>query len=137
MQEAIVTKLKLGHYPEVAAVASGISKGCFYEWMKRGRRQRNGKYRKFYDAVKKAVAEAQVMTINIVQKAALKSWTAAAWTAERRWPELWGRRDAKELKDLKSMIVSLEEQLRAITPQTPRPQNPAAACPPRDEAIDS
>lgn len=89
--EAIRLALQDGLPFESACECGGISKQTGYDWLKRGE---NGEqpYLTFSDAVKKAQALGEYALVRIVQNASLKSWQAAAWLLERRFPDRWGRR---------------------------------------------
>ena len=50
--DAIVSKIRIGVYPYVAAMAAGVGKSSFYEWMQKGTRKgARGIYRDFADRV--------------------------------------------------------------------------------------
>ena len=53
----------------------------FCEWMKRA---------EFSEAIKKAEASCKERNIALIQRAATKSWQAAAWTLERKYPMEFG-----------------------------------------------
>jgi len=55
-------------------------------------RESDLKYLWFYSAIKKAESNAEAKHIKIIDTAAEKSWQAAAWLEERRYPERWGQR---------------------------------------------
>jgi len=59
LQEDIVQLLRAGNYIETAASAAGVSKRSLYAWMRKGSRQKSGKYREFLHAVKKAMGEGE------------------------------------------------------------------------------
>jgi len=110
VQEKIVSLVRAGNYPEVAAQAAGISGKTYYEWLRRGESE-DGIYREFRQAVKEAQAAAESHAVTIIRKAALDgSWQAAAWFLERSKAERWRRKENVELtgKDggpVKSQVV--------------------------------
>ena len=121
IHELIVGLVRTGNYPEFAAQAAGIHPATYYRWMSRGKEERRGRYREFYDAIKKAVAETHTRNVQIVQKAAITKWQAAAWTLERRWPNHWGLRDRRELEEMKRQLAALEGVIRALSAQKANP----------------
>lgn len=60
--------------------------------MKKGHQAKSGKYRRFYNEVKRARAESELRMVTIISLAAEKDWRAAAFHLERRNPEVWGQR---------------------------------------------
>lgn len=82
-----------GNYITHVAQALGISRKTFYNWLEQGARATHGLKREFYEAITKAEAEAVLRNVKIIQKAAETNWQAAAWYLERRYPELFGRKD--------------------------------------------
>lgn len=68
-----------------AANYAGISYQTFNEWRK--------EYSEFSDAVEEADGAAMVGLVATIRKAATegKQWQAAAWLAERRHPDRYGR----------------------------------------------
>lgn len=81
----------MGNYQETAATYAGIAVGTFYRWMEMGLNQKEGKYREFYDAVKKAESDAEVRDIALIEKD--ESWQSKAWRLERKHFERWGRKE--------------------------------------------
>lgn len=89
--------LRAGNYRSAAAEYAGIGERTIYSWMEKGAKAKKGPYKQFLQALKKAEADAAVSALQLVLQAAKDNWTAAAWWLERRYPELWGRRDALKL----------------------------------------
>jgi len=50
-------------------------------------------YVAFSDAIKAALAQAEIDAVATIKAASGKSWQAAAWHLERSYPKRWGRRD--------------------------------------------
>lgn len=88
----ITDAIHAGNYLDTAAAYGGISKVTLHGWLKRGRRQKTGKYRDFVDAMEKALARAEVQLVLGVARWAQKDWRPAAWMLERKFPTRWGRR---------------------------------------------
>ena len=97
MQEKICKGIQLGLKYEQAALAAGISERTLYNWKKRGKNAKSGKYFQFVQALKKAEAEGEGMLVTRIQKAAQETWQAAAWILERRHPERWARTTKNEI----------------------------------------
>jgi len=112
IQEEILRVIKSGNYIETACAYVGINKSTFYEWLKRGAREKDrvaknprAKVRKseqpyvdFSNAVEKALAQAEIRDVAIIGKAAEENWQAAAWRLERKFPERWGRKEKYSLE---------------------------------------
>lgn len=81
--EALCKWIRSGNTYKDACMIEGISYQTFNEW-------RNAKP-EFSDAIKKAEAMCKAVRIALVLKAGQKSWQAAAWYLERRFPEEYGR----------------------------------------------
>jgi hypothetical protein len=119
VQEKIVSLVRAGNYPEVAAQAAGVAGRTYYEWMSKGEDGREP-YAQFMQAVKEAQAAAESHAVTIIRKAALDgSWQAAAWFLERSKAERWRRKENVELtgKDggpLKTEHVTPEEANRRL-----------------------
>lgn len=97
LQATVVSFIRAGAYVETAAVAAGINKTTLYDWLKRGVAQTKGIYRDFSNALEKAQAEAELLDINRINKAAADGvWQAAAWRLERKYADRWGRKDRIE-----------------------------------------
>lgn len=116
--DTIITYVKAGSYVETAAIAAGISKETFYDWLKKGARYREGKsdnpqhaeLMSFSDAVKIAQATSEIHDLMIIGNAAKKNWTASAWRLERKFPERWGRRERQDINVSGVMGVSEASQ---------------------------
>lgn len=89
-----------GNDIKTAAIAAGVSRPVFYHWMKQGRiaketkdegeREKLAIYAEFLDAMEQAIAASKVLFVQTIAKASGKSWTAAAWMLERRYPNEFG-----------------------------------------------
>ena len=89
LQDTLVKSLRIGLYVETACDLAGISRECFYNWVKEGESFKSGKHRRFSDAIKKAQAEAETRWIaHVVQD---DSWTSKAWLLERKHRNRWGK----------------------------------------------
>lgn len=107
LQEELVKVIRAGNYIETACAYVGINKTTFYDWLKRGAREKerlaknpNARPKKseqpfveLSNAVEKALAQAEIRDVAIIGKAAEENWQAAAWRLERKFPERWGRKE--------------------------------------------
>lgn len=129
--EKIVQLIAAGNFSETAALASGISKQTYYNWLARGRAERerlNDKpnlkpkakeepYLEFFDAIEKARAEAEARMVVLITKAAQepKTWQAAAWWLERVAPQKYGRVNRTELSGPEGAPIKSETKNIAMT----------------------
>lgn len=112
LQENVLKVIRSGNYIETACAYVGINKSTFYDWLKRGAREKDrvaknprARVRKdeqpfvdFSNAVEKALAHAEIRDVAIIGKAAEENWQAAAWRLERKFPDRWGRKDKYALE---------------------------------------
>lgn len=114
-QAMIIEALQLGMTIELASKYAGIEQKTFYNWMNRGRREGEGIYFQFLQAIEKAIAKSALVNMAIIQKAAKEgTWQASAWIMERRHkyhakqePEVIVQIDAKE-----ASITQLIQQVK-------------------------
>jgi transposase len=106
VQRQIIKAISQGAYIETAAAVAGIRKSTLYDWLRRGARERRRlaanrraraktkemRFVRFSDAVEKALAEAELADLTIITKASQKTWQAAAWRLERKYPARYGQR---------------------------------------------
>jgi transposase len=110
IHRAIVTALEAGNYQDDSAAYAGVSTSALYNWLARGRTERERieageKPRKaetvfvdFLDAVESARAKAAVRHVANIAKAANEGvWQASAWYLERSYPQKWGRLNRTEI----------------------------------------
>lgn len=106
IQAKIIGYIRLGAYIETAAVATGIVKQTFFNWLKWGNdarsklnagedglSKRERRFIQFLDSIEKAQAEAELLDLQTIRASSATNWQAAAWRLERRHPGRWGRRD--------------------------------------------
>ena len=92
-KDRIVQAIAAGNYVETAARYGGVHPATYYRWMQEAQEPgAAANKREFYEAVKKAEAEAEVRNVATIQLAASSQWQAAAWLLERKHPAQWGRR---------------------------------------------
>lgn len=100
IQAKIVQLLAAGNFVETVCDHVGLHKDTFYEWIKRGERgwakdKKPVNYVDFSDAVKKAIAQVEMLTVNDVRQGVF-NWQSRAWWLERRHPDKWGNRQKHE-----------------------------------------
>lgn len=81
----ILATLRLGSYPEIAALSADIDETTYYRWIQ--------KYPDFCQSVKKAIAQAETRLLVDIEEHP-DAWQRQAWKLERRFGDRWGRRDA-------------------------------------------
>jgi transposase-like protein len=131
-QQAIINALNSGNWLETAAHYAGIASATLYNWLDRGRIEREridadeepyeseSAYVEFLEAVEKARSQAQVRAVGLIQKAAIDgTWQAAAWFLERSDPQRWGRYGRVEVTGANGGAVavdvtSLEEKVKKV-----------------------
>lgn len=137
----ITDYLRRGAYVETAVASAGVHKSAYYKWVKKGVGQKIGIHRELVDAIDKAMADAEMRDLTIVDKSAtgtpaeylkdengklvinssgdpvlvkpyLKSdWKASAWRLERRNPKKWGIRQTLEHTGSEENPVHLEAKV--------------------------
>lgn len=129
--EKIVALIAAGNFAETAALAAGISKQTYYNWLARGRvererltekpslkpRTKEEPYLEFFDAVEKARAEAEARMVVLITKAAQepRTWQAAAWWLERVAPQKYGRVNRTELSGPEGQPIKSETKNVSMT----------------------
>ena len=115
---AVCEALRHGLTFESSCQLANISKQTGYDWMKRGEDDEEP-FLTFLDAVKKAQVQGEFALVQIIQHAAPKSWQAAAWLLERRFPARWGRRIVlpEESNDGNSGDLDYARKLQRMTPE--------------------
>jgi transposase len=98
--ERLANTIRGGAYVETAAAFCGISKDTFYRWLRMAESEGATELLlKLSDAVKKAMAEAELRDLHVIDKAAQEGvWQAAAWRLERKYNDRWGRQSRIQLE---------------------------------------
>ena len=96
-QVRIVQAISAGNYYEAASVYGGIDYSTFRLWMQRGEAASSGLFRDFFEAVKRAEAEAEVRTVAQWQAQVPEDWRAARDFLARRYPSRWGPTEHHEV----------------------------------------
>lgn len=130
---AIIAKvqeiLPVALYVETVAAYLGVDRQTFYNWMRRGEREakrlqrkrtkplaKEAIYLEFHAAIQKALAEGEFLNALLIRQAASdgKSWPAAAWLLERRFPERWGHKQHIEHSGPQQQPIPLTVSLEQI-----------------------
>ena len=98
----------------------GITERTYYNWIDRAENAKGRtKFVKFKEAVDKAKAKALHNYEQVITKASMEHWQAAAWMLERRHPDMYGKKDKieadvthKGLSGLADAITMSEEKHR-------------------------
>lgn len=117
VQARLVEAFNLGQVSIATACAyAGIAERTYYVWMAKGREGQEP-YEQFMQAIEKARADAVMINLAVIRKAAQAGhWQAAAWWLERVLPAQYGRKTQVEVITLdlvESEIRRLEAELDA------------------------
>jgi transposase len=96
VQDRVCNAIKGGNYYEAACEAAGIGYSTFRRWMISGEKQKKGPFRAFWEAVRKAEAEAEVLLVLQWQAKTPEDWRAARDLLARRFPDRWGPKEKHE-----------------------------------------
>jgi len=114
----ICSYIRAGNSYKDSATLVDISEETFYQWKKKP---------EFSEAIKKAETTCKARNIAIIQKAAEKTWQAAAWWLERKYHDEFALKEIKELqgnKDRPLGVVVLPEPYDVSKLEKPsRPSN--------------
>jgi len=113
----MVKYMKSGNYFETAAACTGILTDTARTWMRLGAKQKSGKYRRFFIAIKEAEAFAEASAVQRIRQYGGKIWQAEAWVLERRMPQKWGRWQREQQPDS-------EDEARKLTLTTKNMDQP-------------
>lgn len=111
--------IEKGNYIHVACMHAGISPRTYNRWMKMGklaheaRDQKYAAHARFYLAAKKAIAGAEVVLLERVERAGTIDWQPNAWLLERRYNKRWGKR-VQTSSEVSVKEVKLPENLERM-----------------------
>jgi hypothetical protein len=92
VKERLVRALAIGTTHELACGYAGVSTRSLQRWLKEGREAKSGAAAELFKEIARAEGEAMVGWMAVIERAARDGdWRAAAWKAERRWPQFYGR----------------------------------------------
>lgn len=131
LQKRICDLVRVGHAPYVAARLCGVHHSTHYDWMERGESGEEV-YSEYSEAVKKAESESEELLLAEIRKHAAgievyrtkevvkptgvevtsetkqqRSWQAAAWILERRFPERWKNKELTAEEAIKVLAKAL------------------------------
>jgi len=96
IKKSLLDAVASGTTLEGACDFAGIDYSTFKRWMSKGERaDGRPEYRAFRAAVKDALSVFEVAALARIQQASKQHWVAAAWLLERRFPERYGRAEAR------------------------------------------
>jgi hypothetical protein len=133
-------------YLETVADFLGLDRSTVRKWLKRGAREhqrvsrtkracyrsREAPYVELFLTFRKALAEGLIYDLGIIKRAAADQvvtdeagrpvsvrpgqWQAAAWRADRRFPELWGRKDTVVTSDVsrRELDAEIEREMERL-----------------------
>ena len=125
VQKTICKAIETGAKLEIAARAAGIGARTLDEWLKHGRDElqadpdASGPCAAFVSKVMIASAKNEQELIGIIRKEAPKTWQAAAWLLERKFPQRYARVDrlrvsGDEVNEKPVAVQSREEVTRKL-----------------------
>lgn len=125
----LLDAIAAGNTRKVAAIHAGIGRSTLLRYLQIGRKQKRGKMRDLWDAVKKAENVAVVRNVGLISTAADKNWTAAAWWLERRHPDDWAKKDKHEVTGRNGGPVVIQITEEAVSADGGPQDGPAAPGP--------
>ena len=112
VEERILLGLRAGNFLKVAAAAAGVGEATLHRWLA----DRRPPYRAFDAAVRKAIAESEVLLVGRIAQVAPQSPGVALRLLERRYPQRWGRARAD--------LVQPPDEFPADPPTPGKPKPP-------------
>ena len=107
----LLEAVNAGVYMHIAAEYAGIHVSTLHEWLERGRTDaiagRETDFSEFSEEIVRTAAKVEVRALAQIAQAGTEDWRAAAWLAERRYPERYGKRDAHDANSSTVNIVAL------------------------------
>jgi hypothetical protein len=126
IESAIVSYIRSGGYPWVAAEGAGIPRRMFAQWMRRGAKARSGsRWRHFYIMVMQARAQARLAAELETRKKDPRSWLthgpgkerpgAPGWTNPSKAPSLT-KKKAEDVVATEKFLELVGPVLEALAP---------------------
>jgi hypothetical protein len=117
--------IRMGSYVETAALACGLTRETFYQYLKQGNKDIDaGSYltlsAMLVRELHKAVAHSELRDLKRLDDAAADDWRAVAWRLERRHSRNWSQKSALKLETEKpgfSDSESLHQQMAQLISQ--------------------
>jgi len=118
LTKQICDLLLAGNFLETVCDFVGVNKTTVYRWLERGERgwkaDIDDGYVDFCNAVKKAMGQVEITTVNDVRRG-VDNWQSRAWWLERRHPDKWGNRGKSSVEITVRDVRKLsDDELKAI-----------------------
>lgn len=100
VRDRICDAIGHGVYLEDALRLADVNVSAYYRWLEAAENEHGphaAEYQAFKEAVEIAQAQYQAHYLGKIREAAERTWTAAAWLLERRWPQKYALRNRTEL----------------------------------------
>ena len=110
LQSKICKYVEHGNTYERACGLANIDRSTFYRWRKQGEDEKEGIYKDFKDAIKKADDRFIAHHIENINKHSQESWQASAWMLERKKKKEFGKNldittDGEKITDFTVCII--------------------------------
>jgi hypothetical protein len=121
LAERFATALAVCWHLSVAADFVGIPRRTAHHWIRRGRREKRGIYRRLLLTLREKLAQREALCLAAILEAGKTNWTANAWILERRWPTRWSS-SVKDIQEIKKWIAQQEQRQKHDTQAHPAAQ---------------
>ena len=111
----LLDALAKGNHIETACALAGVDYTTYRRWMQAGGAG-DEKFREFYEAATRAMADAEASLLTTVKLHSVDDWRAASWILERRHPDRWANTQRVKLeveKELRKTLDFLESHMTA------------------------
>ena len=125
-QERLCTAIRAGNYYQAACNYAGVHYASFRRWMAKGKKAKQGRFRSFCEAIRKAEADAEVTIVAQWRQQIPENWQAARDFLGRRFPERWGPKEKHDLHHSGGIALEVAEEI------VDAPDDATAADPPQD-----
>ena len=98
--DKILAFVRRGAHRETACASAGVARKTLEMWLERAKGgPHSTRYKRFAEALDKAEAENESITVSAIIFAGKQDWRALAWVLERRGAQRWNSKRAAEKKD--------------------------------------
>jgi hypothetical protein len=111
LTSTIVKRIRMGCPPSTAAACAGITVTTFNNYLRKGANGRQP-FKRFSNAVNKALAELEGHAAAAYARAALEDPKFARSFLIDRFPERWGPQDADAVKDINRLLAVMAGVLK-------------------------
>jgi transposase len=94
LQEQILRGLRLGNFIATMCSCLNLNKSTYYDWIKRGSQEQEGRFRDFKVAVEQAHADCETRLLMQISLASKTDWMASSWKLERKFPKRYSLRSS-------------------------------------------